>query len=134
MTPVNPNSPTSCRICMIQLIRLTYQKYWWFPIIREPLVWGMRVLAWVNRLPVKSYAAANPECHGCLRFIKAELEARSATFRFFNRFIGPRFQAIRDPRLDPAEVAEAKAKAEAMMKILTDSAQKALDSEPAPKN
>jgi hypothetical protein len=103
---------------MIQLMRQVYKKRWWFPLVREPLVWGMRFLALVNRLPVRAYAAANPECRGCLRFIKAELETKSATFRFLNRFIGPRFQAIRDPLLDQAEVAQAKEKANEMMKSL----------------
>ncbi|MDR1873257.1 MAG: nitroreductase [Deltaproteobacteria bacterium] len=116
----NPSLPTVCRICMIQLMRQTYRKHWWFPIIREPLVWGMYFLALVNHLPIKTYAAANPECRGCLRFIKAELEVKSGTFRLLNRFIGPLFQKIRDPRLDPAEVAEAKEKAAAQMKSLTE--------------
>jgi hypothetical protein len=110
-----PDLPTVCRICMIQLMRLTYKKRWWFFLAREPLVWGMRFLAWVNRLPIKAYAARNPECRGCLRFIKAELEVKSATFRFLNRFIGPVFQKIRDPLLAKADIADAKSKAEEMM-------------------
>jgi hypothetical protein len=36
------------------------------------------------------------------------LKTRSPTFQFLSRFIGPRFQAIRETRLDPAEVAKAK--------------------------
>ncbi|MDR0550342.1 MAG: nitroreductase [Deltaproteobacteria bacterium] len=110
--------PTVCRICMIQLMRLTYQKYWWFRLVREPLVWGLYFLALVNRLPIKTYAAANPECRGCLRFIKAELDAKSATFRFLNRFLGPLFNKVRDPRLDPQEVAAAKDLAAERMKSL----------------
>jgi hypothetical protein len=104
---------------MIQLMRKTYKKYWWFPLVREPLVLGMRFLALVNGLPIKTYAAANPECQGCLRFIKAELEVKSATFRFLNRFIEPVFQKIRDPRLDKEEVTAAKEKAATLMKSLT---------------
>jgi hypothetical protein len=118
--PTAPNERTTvvCRICMIQLMRSARRKRWWFPFVREPLVWGMRLLARLNGLPVKSYAASNPECRGCLRFIKADLEAKSPTFRFLNRFIGPIFQSIREPLLDPVEVSQAKEKAALMMKEL----------------
>jgi hypothetical protein len=103
---------------MVKLMSQTYQRHWWFFLIREPLVCGMLFLAWVNHLPIKTYAAKNPECRGCLRFIKAELEVKSGTFRLLNRFIGPLFNKIRDPRLVPEEVAEAKAIAAEMMKGL----------------
>jgi hypothetical protein len=53
-----------------------------------------------------------------LRFIKAELDAKSATFRFLNRFLGPLFNKVRDPRLDPQEVAAAKDLAAERMKSL----------------
>jgi hypothetical protein len=78
----------------------------------------MRFLAFVNRLPVKSYAAANPECRGCLRFIKADLTVKSPVFRFLSRFIEPKFKALRDPRLVPEEVEQAKEYAAEMMKTL----------------
>jgi hypothetical protein len=104
---------------MISLMRQTYKRYWWFPLIREPLVWGMRFLALVNRLPVKTYAAANPECRGCLRFIKSELQVKSGTFRFLSRFLDPWFKSVRDPLLDPEETARAKELAAERMKTLT---------------
>jgi hypothetical protein len=103
---------------MIELMRKTYKRYWWFPLVREPLVLGMRFLGLVNRIPIKAYAAANPECRGCLRFLKADLTAKSRTFRFLNRFIEPVFRSIRAPRLVASEVAEAKIKAVLMMKTL----------------
>jgi hypothetical protein len=100
---------------MIELMRRTKARHLWFALVREPLVYGMRFLALVNGLKVNSYAARNPECRGCLRFVKAELEKRSAAFRFLNRFIGPIFQKIRDPLLIPEEVSFAKSRASEMM-------------------
>jgi hypothetical protein len=100
---------------MIELMRQTEGRHVWFLGIRRPLVWGMHWLAWVNGIKAESYAASNPECRGCLRFVKAELERRSASFRFLNRWIGLWFQKIRDPLLVSSEVAEAKEKAERMM-------------------
>jgi hypothetical protein len=50
----------------------------------------------------------NPECRGCIRFMKAELEEKSATFRLLNNRIGARFSALRDARLTLAERDEAK--------------------------
>jgi hypothetical protein len=112
---------------MIELMRKTYKRYWWFPIVREPLVLGMRFLGVVNRIPIATYAAANPECHGCLRFLKADLKVKSPTFRFLNRFIEPVFGAIRAPRLVDEEVEEAKIKAELMMKTLISDTSGVLD-------
>jgi hypothetical protein len=88
----------------------------------------MRLLGLVNRIPIKTYAAANPECQGCLRFLKADLTAKSRTFRFLNRFVEPAFKSVRDPRLIKEEVEEAKVKAELMMKTLISEASEDLES------
>jgi hypothetical protein len=40
--------------------------------------------------------------------MKTELEEKSATFRFFDKLIGPHFKTLRDSMLQPEEFQEAK--------------------------
>lgn len=103
----NPAS-VICKNCALMLVRLVYRRHWWFPLMREPLLLGMRLLAWWHRIDPESHAVRNPECRGCIRFMKAELEEKSPTFRFLNDRIGRKFTALRDARLTEAELAEAK--------------------------
>jgi hypothetical protein len=101
-------SPIICKNCALLLARIAYQRTWWFPVVREPLLVGMRILARYHGIDARSHGVRNPECHGCIRFMKAELEELSATFRFLNNRIGTRFSALRDARLSLAERDEAK--------------------------
>ena len=109
-------SPVVCNNCALFLIRRCYGKHWWFRLVREPLVWGMRILAWWNGIDARRHAVSNPECHGCVRFMKAELEEKSPAFRFLNAHIGPWFRTMRDSMLTQAELDEAKRYALEMMK------------------
>jgi hypothetical protein len=68
----------------------------------------MRILAWWNGIDAWTHAVHSPECQGCVRFMKAELEVKSPTFRAFNRLIGPRFKRLRNSMLKQQELAEAK--------------------------
>lgn len=102
------------------MIRRCYKAHWWFRLVREPLVAGMRLLAVVNGILPKDYAAGNPECHGCLRFIKAELEVRSATFRFLNGLIGLKFRTLRDSMLEENDFIAARKRAAEMMALLAE--------------
>ena len=90
------------------LVRIVYRRHWWFPLLREPLLFGMRLLARMHRIDPWRHAVRNPECKGCIRFMKAELEEKSPTFRFLNDRIGRKFTALRDARLTQAELDEAK--------------------------
>lgn len=101
-------SSVTCRNCALMLARIVCRRHWWFPLAREPLLLGMRLLAWRHRIDPGSHEVANPECTGCIRFMKAELEEKSPTFRFLNDRIGRKFSALRDARLSEAELAEAK--------------------------
>jgi hypothetical protein len=109
-------SPIICKNCVLFLVRRCYGKHWWFRLVREPLVWCMRFLAWWNGIDARSHAVNNPECHGCVRFMKAELEEKSPAFRFLNERIGPWFRTLRDSMLTRAELDEAKRYALEMMK------------------
>jgi len=101
-------SPVICKNCALMLARIVYQRHWWFPLVREPLLLGMRILALGHRIDARKHAVRNPECRGCIRFMKAELEMKSATFRFLNDRIGERFTKLRNARLTQAELDEAK--------------------------
>jgi len=109
-------SPVVCKNCVILLIKRCYGRHWWFRLVREPLIYGMRILAWWNRIDARHHAVNNSECHGCVRFMKAELEEKSHAFRMLNGRIGPWFRTIRDSMLTQAELDEAKRHAQEMMK------------------
>lgn len=113
--PQNP-SPVICKNCALMLARIIYRRHWWFPFVREPLVLGMRLLARWNRIDPGRHVVRNPECRGCIRFMKAELEEKSPTFRFLNNRIGERFTKLRNARLTQAELDEAKRFANEAMK------------------
>lgn len=101
-------SPVTCKNCALMLVRIVYRRHWWFPLVREPLVLGMRLLALRHGIDARSHKVRNPECHGCVRFMKAELEEKSPLFRFLNNRIGDSFTALRDARLTQEERDEAK--------------------------
>jgi hypothetical protein len=67
----------------------------------------MRILAWWNGIDARRHAVNNPECHGCVRFMKSELEEYSSAFRILNGRIGPWFRTLRDSMLTQAELDEA---------------------------
>jgi hypothetical protein len=97
------------------LARLVCRRHWWFPLLREPLLLGMRILAWRYGIDARRHAVRNPECRGCIRFMKAELELKSPTFRFLNDRIGKQFSLLRDNRLTQAQLNEARRYARAAM-------------------
>ena len=101
-------SPIICKNCALMLARIVYRRHWWFPLAREPLVLGMRILALCNGIDARRHLVRNHECGGCIRFMKAELEEKSPTFRFLNNRIGERFSNMRNARLTQAELEEAK--------------------------
>lgn len=101
-------SPVICKNCALMLARIVYRRHWWFPLLREPLLLGMSILALWHGIDARQHAVRNPECFGCTRFMKAELELKSTTFRFLNSLIGKRFSALRDSRLTGEELDRAK--------------------------
>jgi hypothetical protein len=99
------------------LARIVCQRHWWFPLLREPLLLGMRILAWRHGIDARTHEVRNPECRGCIRFMKAGLEEKSPTFRLLNDLIGKKFSDLRDSRLTQAERDEAKRFAREAMKL-----------------
>jgi hypothetical protein len=39
-----------CNTCTLNLVRLCYQRAWWFRLVREPLVLAMRAMARCHRI------------------------------------------------------------------------------------
>jgi hypothetical protein len=103
----NP-SVVVCKNCVLLLVRIVYQRHWWFPLLREPLLFGMRWLSFWHRIDPESHPVYNSECKGCVRFMKGELEEKSPVFRLLNNSIGKKFTLLRDASLTEAELAEAK--------------------------
>ena len=101
-------SPVVCKNCALFLVRRCYGKHWWFRAVREPLIWGMRFLGLLNGIDARKHPVHNPECNGCVRFLKAELESKSPTFRFLNDLVGPLFSSFRNSLLTREELDEAK--------------------------
>ncbi|HWR43915.1 nitroreductase [Sporomusa sp.] len=97
-----------CKNCAYLLAKWCYQRHWWFRLVREPLLLGMRIMAWWHRIDARTHVANNRECNGCIRFMKNELEEKSPTFRFLNNSIGKRVNRLRDSMLTQQELDEAK--------------------------
>ncbi len=100
--------PIVCKGCALMLAMKCYEQHWWFHIVRDPLVWGMRFLGWVNHIDAYKHPVKKSECKGCIRFLKAELEQKSPTFNFLNKFIGPRFANLRNGMLTKEDITKAK--------------------------
>lgn len=109
-------SPFVCKGCSLMLSMRCYERHWWFRLVREPLVAGMRILAWWNRIDVSKHGVRKSGCKNCIRFMKEELKQKSSTFNFLNRFIGPWFSDYRNTMLTPEDKKEAKRIAEEAMK------------------
>jgi hypothetical protein len=97
-----------CKNCAARLAKWCYERYWWFRLVREPLLLGMRILARWHGIDARTHKVRNDECHGCVRFMKAELEAKSPVFRFFNKCIGKKVSKLRNSMLTQEELDEAK--------------------------
>jgi hypothetical protein len=111
MTP-NPAPATQtnlvCKLCTIRLEELCYQRAWWFRAFREILATGVRLFALVSRIQPQKYITRSTGCHRCLRFQKNALKEQSALFRWFDSFLNPFFNRVRDSLLTEQEREEAR--------------------------
>lgn len=94
----------SCKVCVIRLEHLCYQRAWWFRPFREVLATGIRLFALVYRVRPEAYAARSPMCYGCLRFRKNVVKQHSRLFNYFDRFLNPMFNRVRDSLLTEEEL------------------------------
>ena len=97
-----------CNTCTIRLVQLCYEKTWWFRIVREPLVMGMRVLGCVYGVDPEEYEVRSEECRNCIRFLKTGLKDKSGLFRWLNGLIDPIFNRIRDSIVSDQELQESR--------------------------
>jgi hypothetical protein len=97
-----------CNTCTILLVELCYQRVWWFRLMREPLLLGMRLLSWWHGIDPCDYPVRTEGCYGCIRFMKESLKERSPVSRWLNDRINPAFNRIRDSIVTQEEIREAK--------------------------
>lgn len=97
-----------CGTCTIMLVEKTYNRVWWFRIIREPLRMGMKLMAAIYRVDLKQYPVRSEQCRGCLRFMKTGLKEHSMLFRALNRVINPLFDRAMERIVSKDEIAESK--------------------------
>lgn len=116
MNMASEPSSVVCKNCALMLARLVYRRHWWFPLLREPLIMGMRILAWRHCIDARRHKVRDPACSGCIRFMKAELEKKSPTFCFLNNLIGDHFSKLRNTLLTQEELDVAKRIAKEAMK------------------
>lgn len=96
-----------CKNCANRLAKWCYEKHPWFRMIREPFVFGLRMMAVVYRIEARA-RVKNKECEACIRYMKNELQRKSMLFRFLNRTIGKGISKLRDHMLTEDEVKRAK--------------------------
>jgi hypothetical protein len=104
-----------CNTCTIRLVNIAYQRTPWFRLVREPLKWGMRFLAFIHKIDPSEYEVRTRACYGCIRFHKVALKEKSILFRFLNDRINPLFDAMIERIVSPAEIQDAKGYARAAM-------------------
>jgi hypothetical protein len=104
-----------CNTCTIRLVNIAYRRASWFRLLREPLKFGMRILAWAHHVNPGEYEVRTDACYGCIRFYKVALKEKSGLFRFLNDQINPLFDAMIEQIVSPAEIHDAKGHARAAM-------------------
>ncbi|MBL8666070.1 MAG: hypothetical protein JNM48_01265 [Rhodospirillales bacterium] len=98
----------SCKVCVIRLEDLCYQRAWWFRPFREVFAAGIRVFSLAYRVRPEAYAARSPMCYKCMRFRKNAIKLRSPLFNYFDGYLNPVFNRVRDSLLTAEELAWAR--------------------------
>ncbi|MBK8175090.1 MAG: hypothetical protein IPK66_07455 [Rhodospirillales bacterium] len=101
-----------CKVCVIRLDQICYKRAWWFRSFREVLVTGVRMFALIYRVPRDAYVSRSPMCHGCMRFCKNVVKRHSPLFNYFDAYLNPFFNRVRDSLLTAEELAWARGLAE----------------------
>jgi hypothetical protein len=96
-----------CKNCANRLAKWCYKKHPWFRVIREPFVFGLRMMAAMYQIKARPHVK-NKECEECIRYMKNELQRKSMLFCFLNRTFGKWISKFRDHLLTEDEVKRAK--------------------------
>ncbi|HOC92460.1 MAG TPA: nitroreductase [bacterium] len=97
-----------CNTCTWRLVRLCYRRAPWFMLVREPLVFGMRILARLYGIDIRRGRRGHPDCRGCVRYAKNELKQKSSAFVWLNGIIDPVFNRMRNSIITQLELEEAR--------------------------
>ncbi len=98
----------TCGNCTLKLVAIAYRRAPWFRLFREPLKFGMRILAHIHHVDPSEYRVRTPECYNCIRFYKIGLKEKSATFRWLHKWINPIFDHVIEKIVTEEERKEAK--------------------------
>jgi hypothetical protein len=104
----NSETYAICNTCTIMLVKKAYGRDPWFRLFREPLRWGMMVMAKLYRIDPERYAVRSEQCRGCLRFVKTALKDRSTLFNRLNESMNPLFDRMIECIVTAEEIGEAK--------------------------
>jgi len=113
MNGIPPSETYTCNTCTWGLVRLCYGRAPWFRLVREPLVLGMRAMAWWHGVDHRRGWRGHPDCSGCVRYMKIQLKEKSPTFRLLNALIDPVFNRMRNSIVTRQELDEARSFARA---------------------
>lgn len=108
MNGIPPAETFTCNTCTWGLVRLCYGRAPWFRLVREPLVLGMSAMAWWHGIDRQRGGRGNPDCAGCVRYMKLQLKEKSPTFHMLNALIDPVFNRIRNSIVTNEEIEEAR--------------------------
>jgi len=84
----------TCGNCTLKLVTIAYQRAPWLRLLREPLKLGMRTLSMLHHVETSEYLVRTPACYNCIRFYKVALKEKSATFRWFHKWLNPLFDHV----------------------------------------
>ncbi|MBI2850680.1 MAG: hypothetical protein HYX80_06530 [Chloroflexi bacterium] len=111
------NKQASCGTCTLKLVSIAYKRVPCFRLVREPMLAGMRYFVAIHHINVNDQQFPVAACHGCVRFYKAALVGKSASFRWLHRRMNRLFDYFLEGKIvTPEELSQAKAYARAATK------------------
>ena len=97
-----------CNTCTVRLVETAYRRAPWFRVVREPLNWSMKAMAFLCRIDPRQYDVKTDSCRGCMRFYKLALKEESGVFRMLNAVVNPVFDRLIAKIVTPEEIRDAK--------------------------
>lgn len=101
-----------CRTCTLKLVDIAYRRAPWFHLVREPLKFGMRLLARIHHINTAEYNVRTAACYNCIRFYKSALKEKSFTFRWLHSWVNPMFDYFLEGIITKEELGRSKSYAQ----------------------
>lgn len=107
-TALKINVKNQCKTCTRQLVKLAYQRSFWFRFFREPLKFIMRMWVKMKGIDLSEYKISNKNCINCNRFYKNALKDKSKLFVILNNLVNPLFDRWLEEIISKIEIEKAK--------------------------